>query len=181
MKSKPAVNHEAWANSLIGFIRAKGLEQELTDWCGGFPCPIKAGGDVAMPQNVEVAIRRMRTLADSALGSLYEVECQREMRNACILLEDAYRSRIPAPAQPRQEPDDWQDDPSADERWNAGLDFGMVQLCAVLGVDPHMVNWDAATETLDGDVCAAIGNIFRTKYGEDFDPTASTLPSTEGK
>jgi len=73
--------------------------------------------------------------------------------------------------------DDWQDDPSADERWNAGLDFGMVQLCAVLGVDPHTVNWDAATETLDGDVCAAIGNIFRTKYGEDFDPTASPVPS----
>lgn len=66
----------------------------------------------------------------------------------------------------------WKDDPSADERWNAGLDFGMVQLCTVFGVDPHTVNWDAATETLDGDVCAAIGNILRTKYGDDFDPTA---------
>jgi hypothetical protein len=68
--------------------------------------------------------------------------------------------------------DDWKEDPSSDERWNAGLDYGMVQLCAVLGVNPKDVNWDAATETLDGDVCAAIGNIFRVKYGEDFDPTA---------
>lgn len=98
-----------------------------------------------------------------------------------IIDRQAEIQRLRDAAQSKPEPDDWQDDPSADERWNAGLDFGMVQLCAVLGVDPHMVNWDAATETLDGDVCAAIGNIFRTKYGEDFDPTASSLPSTEGK
>ena len=82
-------------------------------------------------------------------------------------------------AQAKPDCDNWQDDPSADERWNAGLDFGMVQLCAVLGVDPHMATWDAATETLDGDVCAAIGNIFRTKYGDDFDPTASSVPSAQ--
>ena len=37
---KPAINHEAWANTLIQFIRAKGLEHELKDWCGGWPCPI---------------------------------------------------------------------------------------------------------------------------------------------
>ena len=49
-----------------------------------------------IPENVEVAIRRLRTLADSALGSLYEVECQREMRNACILLELAYAAQPPA-------------------------------------------------------------------------------------
>src|SRR5690606_1622498 len=30
---------------------------------------------------------------------------------------------------------DWRDDPSADERWNAGLDFAMQQLCSFLGVD----------------------------------------------
>lgn len=75
--------------------------------------------------------------------------------------------------------DDWKDDPSADERWNAGLDFGMAQLCAVLGVDPKAVNWDAATETLDGDVCAAIGNILRETFGEDFDPTATPVEQTE--
>lgn len=68
------------------------------------------------------------------------------------------------------EPVAWQDDPSNDERWNAGLDYGMVCFCKVLGVDPKKVNWDAATEELEGDVCAVIGNILREKYGEDFDP-----------
>jgi len=77
--------------------------------------------------------------------------------------------------------DDWKEDPAADERWNAGLDYGMVQLCAVLNVDLKKVNWDAATETLDGDVCAAINNVFRVKYGDDFDPTAPapTPPKNE--
>lgn len=65
-------------------------------------------------------------------------------------------------------PADWQDDPSADERWNAGLDFGMVQFCAALGVDPHDVTWDAATETLDGDVAAVIGHILDAGIGEDW-------------
>lgn len=78
-----------------------------------------------------------------------------------------------------QSDDDWRDDPSADERWSAGLDYGMVQLCAVLNIDPKKVNWDAATETLDGDVCAAISNVFRVKYGDDFDPTAPA-PSPVG-
>lgn len=131
------INHEAWSQSLIGFIRSKGLECELTDWCGGWKCPIpgapaelkpiaclrarcvddekcleawkclhpmhaSADTSLAMPQNVEVSIQRMRTLADSALGSLYEVECQREMRNACVLLENAYsvsrpQSNTPSP------------------------------------------------------------------------------------
>lgn len=77
--------------------------------------------------------------------------------------------------------DGWKDDPSADERWNAGLDYGMVQLCAVLGVDSKVVYWDAATETLDGDVCAAIGNIFNTKYGKDFDPTAPVVERAEAE
>lgn len=66
--------------------------------------------------------------------------------------------------------ENWRDDPSADERWNAGLDFGMSKLCAYLGVDPAAVTWDAATETLDGDVCAVIGNILRAKYGDDWGP-----------
>lgn len=48
----------------------------------------------SMPQNVEVAIKRMKTLADTALpGRTYEEECQAQMRNACVLLEMAYRSQ----------------------------------------------------------------------------------------
>jgi hypothetical protein len=58
-------------------------------------------------------------------------------------------------------------DPTTDERWNAGVDFAMTQLCSVLGVDPKAVSWDAATETVDGDVRAVIGNILLAKLGEE--------------
>jgi hypothetical protein len=61
-------------------------------------------------------------------------------------------------------------DPTADERWNEGCDFAMLQLCQVLGVDPHTVSWDAATETVDGDVQSVIGNILRAGMGEDWEP-----------
>jgi hypothetical protein len=66
------------------------------------------------------------------------------------------------------ENDDWRDDPSADERWNAGCDFAMTQLCAVLKVDPQSIDWDSATETLDGDVQAVIHKILTTGLGENW-------------
>jgi hypothetical protein len=68
--------------------------------------------------------------------------------------------------------EDWRDDPSSDERWNAGVDCAMKLFCDYLGVDPSTVTWDAATETVDGDVSAVIGNILRTKYGEDWSPAS---------
>jgi hypothetical protein len=63
---------------------------------------------------------------------------------------------------------DWRDDPSADERWNAGCDYAMTQLCAILKVDPQSVSWDAATETLDGDVRAVLHGILTAGLGEDW-------------
>lgn len=76
-----------------------------------------------------------------------------------------------------EDPPNWRDDPSADERWNVGLDFGQEQLCAVLGVDPGAVSWDAATETLDGDVQAVIGNILTAWAGDDWrDVSRKTAP-----
>jgi hypothetical protein len=53
-----------------------------------------------------------------------------------------------------------------------GIDFALEQLCKFLDVDPASVNWDAATETVDGDVQAVIGNILRAKFGEDWGPSA---------
>ncbi|WP_376742476.1 hypothetical protein [Ensifer canadensis] len=41
------LNFEAWSRTLIGFIRHKGLEQELKDWSGGWPCPV--GSDPEAP------------------------------------------------------------------------------------------------------------------------------------
>ena len=81
------------------------------------------------------------------------------------------------PREPVGSDEAWRQDPSSDERWNAGCDFAMLQLCAYLDVDPDSVNWDAATETVDGDVQAVIGNIMRSRLGEDFDPTVSQSPA----
>jgi hypothetical protein len=81
-------------------------------------------------------------------------------------------SALTVPAQRPLPPDDWKDDPSADERWNAGVDCAMKLFCDYLGVDPNAVTWDAATETVDGDISAVIGNILRTKYGEDWSPAS---------
>lgn len=72
--------------------------------------------------------------------------------------------------------EDWRDDPSADERWDAGCQFAMDMLCDVLGVDPKSVNWDAATETLDGDVASVIGNIMRAKYGDEWSARDASPP-----
>ena len=63
---------------------------------------------------------------------------------------------------------DWRNDPTADERWNAGCDFAMTMLCQVVKADPDKVSWDAATETLEGDVSAVIGNILTEGLGEDW-------------
>lgn len=53
---------------------------------------------------------------------------------------------------------------------DAAVDFTLVQLCKVLGIDPESFSWDAATETFEGDVRAVIGNILRAKFGEDWSP-----------
>lgn len=89
---------------------------------------------------------------------------------------------LPAPSVAKAVAEDWRDDPSADERWNAGLDYGQTQLCHVLGIDPATVNWDAATETLDGDVQAVIGNILTARFGDDWrSALAHPLPAEVGR
>ncbi|WP_210276975.1 hypothetical protein [Agrobacterium sp. RC10-4-1] len=55
--------------------------------------------------------------------------------------------------------ENWQDDPAQDERWNAGFDFAVIQLCKVLKVDPKSINWDCATETLEGDAQSQIHKV----------------------
>lgn len=62
-----------------------------------------------------------------------------------------------------------------------GIDFALEQLCQFLGVDPTDVSWDAATETTDGDVRSVIGNILRTKFGEDWGPNAPAQASPASK
>ncbi|TKT80030.1 hypothetical protein [Aquamicrobium sp. LC103] len=109
------------------------------------------------------AVKALERIAEASTISL-NVATATEAMNAVRAIA---KSALTQPAAP-QEADDWHDDPSADERWNAGLDFGMKQLCAAVGVDPDAVMWDAATETLDGDVQSVIWNILRARFGEDF-------------
>ncbi|SFF22218.1 hypothetical protein [Methylobacterium sp. yr596] len=52
--------------------------------------------------------------------------------------------------------------------WDEGITYGLRQLCAVLGVDPSKVSWDAATETVEGDVRSVIGNILRAWAADDW-------------
>lgn len=105
---------------------------------------------------------REKTLSASPAGSVSVTDA----------MVDAALLPAPQDASPAQA-DDWRDDPSADERWNAGLQYGLDQLCTVLGVDPQTVNWDAATETLDGDVQSVIGNILTKRFGDDWQAALS--------
>lgn len=41
------LNHVAWARSMIGFIRERGLEEEFKDWCGGWPCRVASIAEVS--------------------------------------------------------------------------------------------------------------------------------------
>lgn len=95
-------------------------------------------------------------------------------RACCAIALMPPASPSPAPAAV-----DWRDDPTSDERWNAGCDFAMTQLCRFLGVDPATVDWDAATETLDGDVQSVIGKILRAKLGEDWGPSEPAPAAVE--
>jgi hypothetical protein len=72
------------------------------------------------------------------------------------------------------------DDPTASKEWNEGCDFAMTQLCKFLGVEPSSISWDAATETVEGDVSAVIGNILRAKFGEDWGPDETLPEGTSG-
>ncbi len=96
--------------------------------------------------------------------------CSRCVADGLLRDADAILALRLAAAPPAAGGEDWKDDPSADERWNAGVDFAMLALCGFMKVEPDSVNWDAATETVDGDVRAVIGNILRAKLGENWSP-----------
>ena len=64
--------------------------------------------------------------------------------------------------------DDWRKDPSADDRWSAGCDYAMTALCKLLCINTADVTWDAATEELEGDVLAVLGNILTMRFGDDW-------------
>jgi len=139
------------------------------------PAPIAGSGSDGMPIDIIALVLAARAVAFGGATP--------EALTALDAASEAFASRVPwddepLSASPRPQAtkdDDWRADPSADERWNAGLDFGMQQFCAVLGVDPKTVNWDAATETLDGDVQSVLCGIGKVRFGEDW-PHVSPTP-----
>jgi hypothetical protein len=118
-------------------------------------------------------------------GNMIEVYRTKALRDRVLHLlqkhglEDASPS-APVPASGGVEAGDWRNDPTSDERWNAGCDFAMTRLCNYLNVDTASVRWDAATETVEGDVSAVIGNILEAHFGEDWSPTKAASESAGG-
>lgn len=115
---------------------------------------------------------------------IYTHQTYRDVANELEVWVKKYRTVLSAalPQPVGVDASDWRDDPSSDERWNAGCDFAMEQLCAAMQVDPKSFAWDAATETLDGDVQAIIWRILRIRMGEDWSPdrraTTAAQPSS---
>jgi hypothetical protein len=60
LKKEKEINYQAWSESLIGFIRSKGLERECTDWCGGWKCPIPAPAQSARLTDVACYVERSK-------------------------------------------------------------------------------------------------------------------------
>lgn len=60
------------------------------------------------------------------------------------------------------------EDLASDDRWNAGVNYAIERLCEVLSVDPKSISWDAATETVDGDVMSVICNVMVAAYGDEW-------------
>lgn len=122
---------------------------------------IEAARDVFLENGIEFCL--------PWLGDMDDLD--RERYDALRLALEAALS-----GSPQVEAGTWQDDPSADERWNAGCDFAMLQLCSVVGADPKKVMWDSATETLDGDVQSTIGKIIEAGLGENWQDRAHPAP-----
>lgn len=59
-------------------------------------------------------------------------------------------------------------DLASDEKWNAGVNYAIERLCQIFDVDPKSISWDAATETLDGDVMSVLCNVLVAAYGEEW-------------
>lgn len=70
MTNKHAINHEAWTGTLIGFIRERGLERELKDWCGGWPCPIPSDEPAIEAYKLFCKERQLREKAEAEVERL---------------------------------------------------------------------------------------------------------------
>lgn len=169
LKGTPQAIERLWRDCELPewFLGNGGTNHKLYDFarrCVAIP----PGGLTEAVRIDTVAAALKSHFGDSNRTSLTAREAGRQAANV-----------VRANLSPLPQDQSWRDDPTADERWNAGCDFAMTQLCCYLGVDPASVSWDAATETVEGDVSAVIGNILRTKLGENWSPDTPTFERTE--
>lgn len=66
------VNYVAWSQNMISFIRQRGLEQEFTDWCGGWPCPIESDESDAVSTTSDIALRRVASQVRHRLSDMVQ-------------------------------------------------------------------------------------------------------------
>lgn len=66
------INYEAWAKTLLSFVNSKDLDRELTDFCGGWRCPIVPERHVVVPvePTEEMIIEVMKDLAPKCTSIL---------------------------------------------------------------------------------------------------------------
>lgn len=163
LKGTPHAIERLWRDCELPewFLGNGGSNHKLYDFARR--CASIAPGRVTAGAHIEAAIAALAAhFGDSNRTSFTAREAGRQAANVV-------RANLTASVQEK----DWRQDPTADERWNAGCDFAMTRLCVYLNVDPASVSWDAATESVDGDISAAIGNILRAKFGENWSPDVS--------
>ncbi|WP_293811275.1 hypothetical protein [uncultured Bosea sp.] len=167
LKGAPNAIERLWRDCELPewFLGNGGTNHRLYDFARRFASI--PPGRITEGAHIETVVAALRAhFGDSNRTSLTAREAGRQAANVV-------RANLSPSAQDKS----WRDDPTADERWNAGCDFAMTQLCSYLNVDPVSVSWDAATETVEGDVSAVIGNILSAKFGENWSPDASAPES----
>lgn len=72
-------------------------------------------------------------------------------------------------------------EPRDSDDFEAGVDYAIEALAEVLEIDVNSFSHDAATETLEGDVKAVIGNALNAALGDDWtDQLIDNLRSNQG-
>ncbi len=124
------------------------------------PSPPKAGEAKNARDEIVTRILNM-ALIGRALSDRTDIEADLFVDELRSLVTDVFvNNRIYATPEPRA------DMREEDGGLDAGINYAIERLCEALAVDPNSISWDAATETMDGDVVSVICNVLRAAYGE---------------
>ena len=101
----------------------------------------------------------MDRLTDELLGAYAAGKWKSYERDNIAMARELLAHRRASQAAPAN----WQDDPAADDRWCAGNDFALSRLCAVLKVNPDLVDWDGSDNSLQDEADALIMRILNAQ------------------